>query len=474
MSSPDPYVSPFTWRYGSNEMREIWSEREHRLLWRRIWVALARVQQRYGLVTAEQLADLEAHRDDIDLPRSLAIEAEIHHDLVAELRAYAEQCPVGAAVIHAGATSMDVKDNATVLQMQQALDWVLEQFEELLLAFAEQIERWAGTACMGFTHLQPAEPTTIGYRLAGYAQDLLEDYDGLRRARAQLKGKGFKGAVGTSASYALLLEPSGVSPAFFESQVMGELGLDAWPIADQTYPRRQDWAVLSALAGMGAALYRFALDLRLLQNPTIGEWSEPFGSRQVGSSAMPFKRNPIRAEKLDSLARYLVQLPRVAWDNAAHSALERTLDDSANRRAILPQAFLIADELLSTAHRLITGLQINEMAVRRTLATYGPFAGIEPLLMRLVRAGADRQEMHELLRDVAMEAWAAVEMGQPNPLPGLLSTDSRLLRFLSADELRREALNVSDYVGDAPERANALARRIRDALAPAGDREGLT
>ncbi len=457
---PDPYVSPFTWRYGSPEMREIWSERTKRQLWRRIWVALARVQGHYGMVTPAQVADLARSMADVDLERSLAIEAEIHHDLMAEVRAYAEQCPVGGGVIHLGATSMDVKDNATVLQMREALDLIAERLRALLGAFADQIERWYARPCMGFTHLQPAEPTTIGYRLAFYAQDLLEDWEALQRARATVRGKGFKGAVGTSASYALLLGKR-ASPAEFEAAIMADLKLDAWDVANQTYPRRQDWAVLTMLSGIGSTVYRFALDLRLLQNPTIGEWSEPFGSRQVGSSAMPFKRNPIRAEKVCSLARYLAQLPRVAWDNAAHSALERTLDDSANRRVILSEACLAVDEVLRTVHRLVADLRVNEVAVQRTLETYGPFAGIEPLLMRLVQAGADRQVMHEVLREVALRAWGAVEAAQPNPLVDLLVADERLLAYLPADEVRI-ALDARGYVGDAPDRALALARRIRE------------
>ena len=456
----DPYLSPFTWRYGSPEMRAIWSERATRQLWRRIWVALARVQCRYGMVSPEQAADLAAHQADVDLERSLTIEAEIHHDLMAEVRAFAEQCPVGGGIIHLGATSMDVKDNATALQLRDALDLILTRLDALLLTFAGQIERWAATPCLGFTHLQPAEPTTVGYRLAGYAQDLLEDRAALQRARDGLRGKGFKGAVGTSASYALLLADA-VSPAEFEAAVMAELGLAAWPVANQTYPRRQDWDVLTALSGMGSALYRFALDLRLLQMPSLGEWAEPFGSRQVGSSAMPFKRNPIRAEKVDSLARYLAQLPRVAWDNAAHSALERTLDDSANRRVILPEAFLTADELLRTVERLVRDLRVNEVAIARTLATYGPFAGIEPLLMRLVQAGADRQTLHETLRQVALRAWAAVEAGRPNPLVEWLAEDERLRVYLAPEDIR-VALEIRDYVGDAPERALALAKRIRE------------
>lgn len=458
MTHPDPYVSPFTWRYGSPEMRELWSELYARRLYRRIWVAMARVQSHYGLVTTEQVADLEAHAEEVDFARSLEIEASIRHDVMAEIRAFAEQCPVGGGIIHLGATSMDVRDNATALQIRDALELLLPKLDALLLAFADQIERRADHPCIGFTHIQPAEPTTVGYRLAAYAQDLLIDRTDLVRVRAEWRGKGFKGAVGTSASYQLLLEGR-TDPATFEAEIMTELGLPAWPVANQTYPRRQDWAVLTALSGMGSTLYRFAFDLRILQNPTIGEWAEPFGKQQVGSSAMPFKRNPIRAENVNSLARHLAQLPRVAWDDAAHSLLERTLDDSANRRIILPEAFLIADELLGTVTRLVRDLRINEAAIARTLDIYGPFAGVEPLLMRLVKAGADRQGMHEILREVAMQAWSKVETGEPNPLVELLATDNRLLTHLDATTIRA-SLNARDYVGDAPERALALAQRI--------------
>ena len=462
MTIPDPYLSPFTWRYGSPEMRSIWSEQTTRRLWRQIWVALARVQSRYELVTPEQLRDLEAHAEDVDLDRSRAIEAEVRHDVMAEVHVYASQCPVGGGIIHFGATSMDVKDNASALQVRQALDLILTRLQAVLTAFAGQIERWADTVCMGYTHLQPAEPTTLGYRLALYAQDLLEDYDELLRLRDAWRGKGFKGAVGTSASYALLLEGR-ATPADFEAEVMAELGLPAWALANQTYPRRQDWVILNGLAGLSSTVYRFAMDLRVLQHPALGEWAEPFGAKQIGSSAMPFKRNPIEAEKLDSLARYLAQLPRVAWDNAAQSLLERTLDDSANRRILLPEAFLTADELLRGLERLAHGLRVNAAAITRALAQYGPFAGIEPLLMRLVQAGADRQVMHSVLREAALQAWEKVEAGEENPLLQHLPTHPALRQYLSAEAIST-ALQASEYVGDAPLRASALATRIRETL----------
>lgn len=460
------YLSPFTWRYGSPEMRAIWSETHRRRLWRRIWVALAEAQQVAGLVTEDQVADLRAHADEINLSRALEIEAEIHHDLMAEVRTFAEQCPVGGGIIHLGATSMDIEDNADALRLREALDLLLDRLRGLLLAFAEQIEAWADAPTMAFTHLQPAEPTTIGYRLAQYAQDLWSDYEELRRVRDGIRGKGFKGAVGTSASYMQLLNPSptgGEGAAEFESNIMAALGLEAFPVATQTYPRKQDYRVLTALAGLGGSLYKFAFDLRVLQSPPIGEWSEPFGARQVGSSAMPFKRNPIHAENMDSLARHLAALPRVAWDNAAHSLLERTLDDSANRRIILPEAFLIADELIARGTRLIRGLRVDRSASARLLAAYGPFAATERLLMELVKRGGDRQELHEVIREHAMSAWAALRAGQPNPLADLLAADPRITRHAAREQVLAW-LDASRYVGDAPGRARAFAAMLRQHL----------
>ncbi len=457
------YQSPFTWRYASAEMRSIWSEVYKRKLWRRIWIALAEAEAQFGLVTDEQLADLKAHADQIDLDRALAIEAEIQHDLMAEVKTFAEQCSIGGGIIHLGATSMDVEDNADALRVRESIDLISTALNALLKSLAAQIEQWADVPTMAFTHLQPAEPTTIGYRLAQYAQDLLIDYDELLRVRREIKGKGFKGAVGTSASYLELVKDSlakTLKPALnLEKLVMRALDLEAFDAATQTYPRKQDWLVLNALAGVAMSLNKFAFDLRVLQSPPIGEWSEPFGSKQVGSSAMPFKRNPINAEKIDSLARYLAQLPRVAWDDAAHSLLERTLDDSANRRIILPEAFLGADEILITAQKLIDGLVIDRSAVNRNFELYAPFAATEKLLMALVKAGADRQAMHEVMREQALSAWAEVSAGKPNPLIEALCNDPHITLYLHSDEAR-SILAARSYIGDAPQRARKIASKV--------------
>jgi adenylosuccinate lyase len=453
------FQSPFTWRYASVEMRAIWSEVNRRRLWRRIWLALAEVQSRFGLTTPEQVADLRAHVEEIDLARAWQIESEIKHDLMAEVKTYAEQCPIGGGILHLGATSMDVEDNADVLRVRESLDRMLAAVKTLLRSLAAQIEQYADLPAMAFTHLQPAEPTTVGYRLAQAAQDLLTDYAELARVRGAIRGKGFKGAVGTAASYIELLG----SPAAYdalETQLMEALDLEACEVSTQTYPRKQDWLVLNALAGLGMTLYKLAFDLRILQSPPIGEWSEPFGTQQVGSSAMPFKRNPINAEKIDSLARYLAQLPRVAWDNAAHSLLERTLDDSANRRVILPEAFLCADELLITAQQLIAGLLINETAIARNCAIYGPFAATERLLMAAVKAGANRQTLHEVIREHALQAWAEVGAGRSNPLIETLCADPRVTTWVDAVKARA-LLEAQGYLGHAPQRARQMAARLR-------------
>ncbi|UCC53483.1 MAG: adenylosuccinate lyase [Anaerolineaceae bacterium] len=457
----ETYQSPFTWRYGSLQLRTIWSEVNKRRLWRRLWLALAEVQAEFGLVQQEQVDNLRTHVDEIDIPRALEIEAEIHHDLMAELKVFAEQARLGGGILHLGATTADITDNADVLRLRQSLDLLLAGLRSLLLAFSDQIDAWADMPLMAFTHIQPAEPSTLGYRLAQYAQDLLQDYRSLSSRRAALRGKGFKGAVGTGASYAELLGTENLSR--FESRLSAKLDLEFYPVTTQIYPRKQDYQLISALAGVGGSLYKFAFDLRLMQSSPVGEIGEPFGKKQVGSSAMPFKQNPVHAEKINSLGRALAQMPRLAWDNAAHSLLERTLDDSANRRSLLPEACLITDELLRTAARIVEGLRVNEDGLKRNLARYAPFAAVERVLMALGKCGADRQVMHNHLRQLAMEAWGKVQAGQPNPLPDQIANDTVLLGYLSETSLQA-LMDVQRYLGDAPQRARAFAKQIHSEL----------
>ena len=455
------YQSPFSWRYSSDEMRRIWSEHNKRALWRKLWVALAETEAEYGLLTPAQAANLREHAHEIDIPAALAIEAEIHHDLMAEVRVFASQATLGGGIIHLGATSMDIEDNADALRIREALDLTLATLGKLLQTLGRLTETWADTPLIAFTHIQPAEPSTLGYRLAQYTQDLLEDYKRLSIERAEIRGKGFKGAVGTAASYSELIGVDALE--VFEQKLSARLDLPFFAVATQTYPRKMDYNVLATLAGMGQSLYKLAFDLRLLQSPPLGELSEPFGSKQVGSSAMPFKRNPINSEKVNSLARYLAQLPRVAWDNAANSILERTLDDSANRRTIIPEAFLAADEMLRVANRVLSGLRVDEKAMARNLGVYGPFAATERVMMAAVKAGADRQEMHEIIREQSMTAWEIVRNGEANPLTENICKDKHILAFLKADEIL-ELMDYRAHVGNAPQRARAMAAEVLRAV----------
>lgn len=459
MTSFESYQSPFSWRYGSAEMRTIWGEENKRLIWRRLWVTIAEVQTAWNLVTAEQVQDLKVHMRDVDVARALEIEKNIHHDLMAEIKVFAEQCPLGGGILHLGATSMDIKDNAEILQIIQSLELLLPKLAHVLKSLAEKMDEYAALPVMAFTHLQPAEPTTLGYRFASYAQDLLEDYEKLAGLRRGIKGKGFKGAVGNAASYVMLYGLEGQSR--FEDLISQALDLPFFAVSTQTYTRKQDYEVLSALAGLAATAYKFAFDLRLLQSEVIGELAEPFGRDQVGSSAMPFKRNPVEAEKIDSLARAVSTAPLTAWNNYANSLLERTLDDSANRRSLIPESFLAVDEILSTLTIIVEGLIVNPPRIKENLEKYGPFAAVERVMLSAAQNGADRQEMHELLRQLSMAAWQEIQQGNPNPLAQLVQQDERVTRWLSLEELRGLFL-IEGYTGIAESRAHTLAQLIRD------------
>lgn len=461
--SHDTYISPFTWRYGSDAMRTIFSEVHKRRLLRRIWIALARAQSEVGLVTTAQLAELIATAEKIDIARATEIEATIHHDLMAEIKTWAEQCPTAGAIIHLGATSMDILDNMDALRLKEGLDLIIERTQTLLSSLLVKMEISEAQPCMAFTHIQPAEITTVGYRLAQSAQDLVEDLIQLRSMQRAIRGKGMKGAVGTAASYAELLKGHKLSASDLERRVMDELGLTAYDAATQVYSRKQDLRVGQALSNVAATLHKLFFDFRLLQSPPIGEWSEPFGSMQVGSSAMPFKRNPIHSEKIDSLCRYIEAQVSPLWYNYANNLLERTLDDSANRRIILSDLFIALDEVLITAIKVIDGMQIHSGSIERNIASYGIFAATERLLMELARRGADRQAMHELIRGHSLTAWAAVQMGEPNPLRSLLQSDATIGSLLKSEQID-ELLDSSAYIGDSIARTRLVADRVRAAL----------
>lgn len=459
----ETYLSPFTWRYGTEEMKNIYSETHKRKLERRVWIALATAQMKAGLVTKEQVEELILHKDDIDVDRATEIENEIHHDLMAEIKTYAEQCPVAGSIIHLGATSMDVLDNMDAIRLKEALDIIIKKSKQLLAIYVEKMEEYKDMPCMAFTHIQPAEPTTVGYRIAQTAQDLIDDIVEIQTVRDNVRGKGMKGAVGTAASYLELLNGTNLSPIEMEKLVMDALDLKAFSAATQVYTRKQDLRVVNALSSLACTLYKFFIDFRILQSPPIGEWSEPFGKKQVGSSAMPFKRNPINSEKIDSLCRFISSQSNTAWQNSAQTLLERTLDDSANRRVVLPESFLATDEVLKTAMKVVSGMSIHTTAVKKNMSNYGIFAASEKLLMHLGKRGANRQDMHEVIREHSLKAWAAVQEGEVNNLAQTLTSDERVLKFMTKEEALA-LLNANEYVGDAPLRTQMIIDEAKSIL----------
>ncbi len=451
------YTSPFSWRYGSDEMRKIFSEENKYKLWRKIWVALAKAQSEEGLVSKEELADLEKHQNDLDIERIWEIEKDTRHDVVAAIKEFAEKAKIGGGKIHLGATSMDINDNAETIRIQEALKVIEKELLSLLKTFGQKIEKYADFVCMGYTHLQPAEPTTLGYRFAFYTQDLLMDFQVLQFVKTTLKAKGMKGAVGTSASYVSLLNLEKATE--MEKAVMDSLGIEAIDISNQTYPRKIDLLVSNLLSSIAQSLYKFAFDLRIMQSPAFGEWQEPFGKSQVGSSAMPFKKNPIKAEQICSLSRLVVNLSRVSWDNAAHMLLERTLDDSANRRVAIPEMFLAIDEMLTSATNIIDELIVNEKRIFRNLETYWPFSASEVIILETVKKGADRQKMHEVLREISMKAWEAIQNGKVNPMEDLLTSNQEISKYLTSAEVD-QLLDVKNHVGNASKKALTIATKI--------------
>ncbi len=454
------YQSPFSWRYGSDEMREIFSEVNRRKTWRKVWVSLAAAQRKAGLITQGELNAIQKNALKIDIDKAHEIEKEIYHDLMAEIRVFAEQSGKAGGKIHLGSTSTDIEDNALTINILQAITIVEKKLKLLLTNFSKQIKKHKDTVCMGYTHLQPAEPTTLGYRLAIYAQDILNDLKFLRNFKNNLKTKGMKGAVGTSASYTKLLEGKSMNAFDLSRHVMNDLNLTETTVNYQTYPRKNDLHLEFVLSSIAQSLHKFAFDLRIMQSPNFGEWSEPRSQKRVGSSAMPFKRNPDKAEKICSLARYISALEPLAWQNAANTLLERTLDDSANRRIMIPEGFLAADEIISTSNELISGLVIFPENILRNLDKFGPFAGTESLMMEAVKKGASRQEIHERIRQMAMEAWNVVNSGLENPLVNMIKRDKIIRNFLPEAEVN-QLINPARHIGNAPQRCTIFLKELK-------------
>ncbi len=466
---PDVFLSAFTARYGSAEMRSLWSMLYHAQLRRQVWVAHGDSLHAAGVISGEQAADLHANESvDVEvLARILEHEGELGHDVMAAILAFQEDALVGGPVIHLGMTSEDSTSNVDMIIMRAAFALLIHRIEELIPLFVDRVDSEADHLCMGYTHLRSAVTTTVGYRIARYLQDLMMDLEMMRNVYGALRGKGLKGAVGTRASFTELLDGQPMTAEALENHFMDALGLDAYPITGQTYPRKVDLWVLAALSSLAQSLHKFAWDVRIQQSSPFSELQEPFKERQVGSSAMPWKKNPVHSENLCSLARAVPPMLQTLWMNAAFDGLDRTLDDSGNRRLVLPTAFLTMDEVLKRARIIISGLIVKDRVIQRNLDTYGLFAGSEALLMRLVRDhGQDRTEAHELIRTASMKAWKGVEQTGVNVLPRILAT--RLSGRVELDESEILAIlrEGSSNVGDAPERARALALEARTLAQP--------
>lgn len=436
----DTFLSPFTWRYASDKMRFIWSETNKRLLLRRVWVALATAQNRAELVTDEELEDLKKHMNDVDIERALEIESEIHHDLMAEIKTYAEQCKIGGGKIHLGATSTDALDNAEAIRLKEARELILALLEKVEEELSRLIKDYSLVPCMAYTHLQSAEETLVSHRFALWKESITEAKNKL--AMINIRGKGFKGAVGNYSSYDILFKGKTYNNKPYtaldaEKVALDILGIEAFTLTGQVYPRYQDLEIMQALSFIAGVTGKIAFDIRLLQASPFGELSEYFSKNQVGSSAMPFKKNPINAEKINSLTRYIHSLESAAWENTANSALERTLDDSANRRLFIPEAFLGTEEVLITLSSLLSRLNINKNSIELNRNNYGIFARTEAILMHSVQNGASRQEMHEVIRELCIKAKEELEKTGSNPLKELLMKDERILKYLKKEEVKK-------------------------------------
>lgn len=456
------YLSPFTWRYGSKEMRHIWSEVYKRKLWRKIWVELAKSQYQEKLLSKKELDDIIENKDKIDIDKSHEIEKTIRHDLMAEIKTYARHAKIGGGKIHLGATSYDIEDNADTIRYKESLSLIGKKLKDVLYELRKKIEAYKSLPCMAYTHLQPAEPTTLGYRFSIYAQDILFDLSFLKYVLSNLKGKGIKGAVGTSASYSALLHQS-IKVEKMEKEIMKNLNIDSVDIATQIAPRKIEYFISSFLSGVAQTLSKFAFDLRIMQSPGFAEWQEPFSEKQVGSSSMPFKKNPWKSEQICSLGRFVNNLSNIAKDNCSNMLLERTLDDSANRRIYLPELFLAISEMLTSCHNILQGLIINKKQIEKNLNTYGLFAVTEAILMKAVQNGANRQRMHEILRELSMKAWNEIQRQQTNPLTHLIMYDKRILQFIKVEELKK-LFDPKAHVGLALQRCRKFLKKIDNEL----------
>lgn len=433
----DTYISPFQTRYASKEMQYIFSEDNKFKTWRRLWIALAKAEQKQGLpITDAQIAELEAHADDINYEDAVRREKECRHDVMSHVYAYGLQCPGAKGIIHLGATSCYVGDNTDVIVMRQGLELVQKKLVGVLALLAKFAAQYKDLPCLAYTHGQPAQLTTVGKRATLWMNELYMDWEELRHRTAGLALRGAKGTTGTQASFMELFEGDEQKIRAMEADITAQLGFDrVVPVSGQTYSRKVDFQVLSALSGIGQSAMKLATDLRLLAN--FKEMEEPFEKNQIGSSAMPYKRNPMRSERVCALARYLmVDVLNPAF-TAGTQWFERTLDDSANKRIAVAEAFLAADSILNILLNVCDGLVVYPKVIRARVMAELPFMATETILMKAVKKGGDRQELHERLRRHAVAAAAQVkEEGLPNDMIRRVEADPAF--GLSREEIEAE------------------------------------
>ncbi len=450
------YENPLITRYSSREMAELWGAQRKFGTWRQLWVALAEAEQELGLpVTDEQLAELRANVDNIDFQRASEHERRLRHDVMAHVHAYRDVCPTAGPIIHLGATSCFVTDNTDLILLREALGMVARKLATVIDRLGQFAQEYRELPCLGFTHLQPAQPTTVGKRACLWTYDLVLDLEEIETRIERLKARSTKGTTGTQASFLKLFDGDHQKVRRLEQLVAERTGFDSiYAVTGQTYPRKIDAQVVDSLSGIAQSAHKTASDLRLLASRK--EIEEPFEKEQIGSSAMAYKRNPMRSERICALARYVMSLQSSASATTAVQWMERTLDDSANRRLVLPQAFLAIDSVLILMQNVAQGLVVYPAVIRRHLDDELPFMATENFLMEAVAAGGDRQQLHELIRQHSQAAAAQVKQeGKPNDLIERLAGDPAF-----ANVNVRGASDPRRFVGRAPEQVDEFLAEV--------------
>ncbi len=469
------YENPLIGRYASRDMATLWGPHRKFSTWRRIWLALAEAQRQMGLpVTDQQIEQLRTHVDTIDFDQAAAYERRLRHDVMAHVHAYGDDCPDARPIIHLGATSALVTDNADLILIREALGLIRDRLVAVIDRLAAFAVRYRNVATLGFTHLQPAQPTTVGKRATLWAYDLVMDLEEIERRSTQLRARSVKGTTGTQASFLRLFDGDHGKVRELERLVAEKLGFrGTYPVTGQTYSRKVDMQVVDALAGVAASAHKAGGDLRLLA--ARKEMEEPFESDQIGSSAMAYKRNPMRSERMCGLARFVLSVRSSAASTLATQWLERTLDDSANRRLVLPQTFLAVDAVLRLYQNVAEGLVVYPRVITANLHRELPFLATENILMAATAAGGDRQDLHERIRQHSQQAAAVVKQrGEENDLLARLAADDA---FQGVD--LAAACDPQKLIGRAPEQVDQFVsdvvepiRRVhRRALAAAADIE---